>query len=108
MAQLADGEMEPALAASWVVPKISASRSTSASVWQTTNTSWPAPGCVQFVADLADVAAEPLDRLDLQPAGRLQRAGRHGRRGDRGKPQHLLQHGVGTLCNSCGRRARSR
>ena len=58
-------------------------------------------GLVQLVADAVDVAAEALDRFDLQPAGRFQRAGRHGRGGDRRKPEHLLQH-VGTSCKSCG------
>ena len=51
---------------SCVPANISPSRSTSASVWQTTNTSCPPLSCVELVADLADLAAEALDRFDLQ------------------------------------------
>ena len=49
-------------------------------------------GLVQFVADPVDVAAEPLDRFDPQPAGRFQRRRGHGRRRDRGKAKHLLEN----------------
>ena len=49
-------------------------------------------GLVQFVADAVDVAAEALDRLDLQPAGRFQRRRRHGRRGHGREVEHLLQN----------------
>ncbi len=49
-------------------------------------------GVVQFVADLVDVAAEALDRFDLQPAGGLQRAGGHGRGRHRGEAAHLAEH----------------
>ena len=41
------------------------------------------PGLVQFVAHAVDVAAEALDRFDLQPAGGFQRRRGHGRGGDR-------------------------
>ena len=61
----------PCSGGSCVSPNTSASRCTSASVWQTTIHLLPGPGRVQLVADLVDVAAESLDRLDLQPAGRL-------------------------------------
>ena len=75
-----------------VPPKTSPSRRTSASVWQTRKTSWPAPASSSSLADLLDVAAEPLDRFDRQPAGRFQRAGGHGRGGDRGKRDRPPQH----------------
>ena len=48
-------------------------------------------GFVQFVADAVDVAAESLDRFDLQPAGRFQRRRGHGRRRHRRKAEHLLE-----------------
>ena len=47
-------------------------------------------GFVQFLAHPVDVAAEALDRLDLQPAGGFQRRGRHGGRRNRGKLKHPL------------------
>ncbi len=54
----------------------------------------PGPHRVQLLADLADVAAETLHRLDAQPASGLQRAGGHRRGRHRGKPQHLLHHAL--------------
>ena len=53
----------------------SPSRLHSASLWQAISTRSSGRGAVQFVAHLADVAAEALDRLDAQMAGRFHRAG---------------------------------
>ena len=48
-------------------------------------------GLVQFVAHAVDVAAETLDRFDLQPASRLERSRSHRRRRHRRKAKHLLE-----------------
>ena len=46
---------------------------------------------VELVADLGDVAAEPLDRLELQVGRLLHRTRRHARRRHRGKLVDLLE-----------------
>ena len=48
-------------------------------------------GCVQLVAELGDVAAEPLDRFDAQMAGRLDRRSRQGGNVHAGEAQQLLK-----------------
>ena len=58
-----------------------------------------AAGVVQFLADLVDVAAEALDRLDRQPASRFQRAGGDGRGGD-GRKLHRPADHVGDAMKS--------
>jgi len=50
------------------------------------------PGRVQLAADPGDVAAEPLDRLDPQPARRLQRARGHRGGRDQGEPPESPHH----------------
>ena len=67
----------------------------------------PRAGLVQFVADAVDVAAESLDRFDLQPAGGFQRRRGHRRGGDRGKAKHLLQD-VGNRVQHAGSLASGR
>src|SRR5271157_6571595 len=49
-------------------------------------------GIIEFFADLIDVAAEALDRLDWQPASRFHRARGNGRGGDRGKLHRLADN----------------
>ena len=49
-------------------------------------------GFVQFVAHAVDVAAESLDRFDLEPASGFQRRRGHGRRRHRRKTERLLEN----------------
>ena len=48
-------------------------------------------GAVELGLDPGQLAREPLDALDPQVAGRLQRVGRQRRDGDRGKPDQPLE-----------------
>ena len=57
-----------------VSAKTSPSRSTSAALWQAIRTRSPADGRVELGLDLGQLAREPLDALDPQVAGRLERA----------------------------------
>ena len=65
-------------------------------------------GRVQLVAHLADVAAEALDRFDLQPAGRLQRARRPRPRRSPTETAPPAPSPRRRCAASCGRSSRSR
>ena len=77
--------------ASSVSAKTSPRRSTSAGVVAGDQHAVAGRGAVQLGLDLGQLAREPLDALDPQVAGRLERIGGERRQRDRGEPDQPLE-----------------
>ena len=80
--------------ASSVSEKTSPSRSASAALWQAISTRSPAAALSSSALTLRQVAREPLDALDPQVTGRLQRIGGERGDGDRREADQPLETGV--------------
>ena len=85
------GQVQPLRLGQLGVGKTSPRRSTSAGVVAGDQNVFAGGRAVELGLDLGELAREPLDALDPQVAGRLQRVGRQGRDRDRGQTDQSLE-----------------